>query len=211
MRETWAQKKARYKKRQAPFRKAQLAKRVKKLELAGEKRFIDVASGTLQPTTAAVFTLLNGVASGDQAETRSGDQVAWDSLYLRFSANAYTANDNSLIRIMIVYDKQPNLAIFTMTNLLKVTTAILNINSPLDLDQSFRFKVILDKVIKIQNNSAGNVFFKKFINLSPLQTRYKDAGSVITSISTGSIYMLVFGDVALGDYQWYSRIRWSDS
>ncbi len=201
---------ARPRRRAVRYRKRRnIVKRVRDLEVQTEKKFLDTSSGTLQPTTAGVLTLINGVVQGDTSITRDGDLVTWTSLYFQISLNAYTAGDHSNVRVLIVQDKQTNGLAITMAKLFSLTTAILNINSPLNLDNSFRYNVLCDKVFQINDNGKDNVHFKKYIKMQ-MRTRYNAAQAGITEITTNSIFVIVFGDVALGDYQWISRMRFID-
>ncbi len=211
MRETWAQKTARYKKRQAGFKPGKtIGKRVKRLEDGVEYKFRDIDSGTLQPDIAGVVTLVNGIAQGQDTDDRDGDQVLFTSIQIKLLARAHTAGDHSLIRVMLVQDRQCNGTALTPTLVLSKVTEFAIINAPLKLTNKFRFRVLMDRYIEVNDNGHDSAILSKYIKLN-VKTRYTGATNGIASITTNSIFAIIIGSVALGDYNWITRVRFVDS
>lgn len=190
-----------------------------------EYKFVDVSLGTggtgggsltLNSGGAATFTLLNGLALGTSAFQRIGNKIAMKSLYwsLAFGQNALDADPatdtnvvNSPVRMMIVYDKQPNGSLPVVGDLLSAFSGIANttaraidINSPNNLNNKDRFVVIADKRFVLSSNGNSSRFIKKYKKLNT-SVAYKSGATVgdITDITSGSLYFVAFRDAEMNN------------
>lgn len=187
-------------------------------QLGPEIKTIDVVAAIQSFTTAGTLTLLNGVAVGDDYNTRDGRKIKMKSINFKIFgyAGAAVANGDH-VRCMIVYDTQANGAAPTVAGILQTTSAL----APLNLDNRARFKVLYDKWQRVEafNYAAGVIsagsfvpphfrFYKKLM----LDVQYSGTTNAIGSISTGSVYLLTISDQTSSaiNYTLNSRIRFTE-
>jgi len=185
--------------------------------LGPELKTIDVTSGPAAFATTGAVLLLNGVATGTDYNTRVGRKILLKSMNFKLSTYINSACPNGdIIRTMIVYDTQANGAAPTVANILQTVAW----DSPMNLDNRDRFKVLYDKYrsIPAYNYAAGAITTGDFS--SPLVKVYKrlsydvnfsGTGATVGSIATGSVYLLTisFNGSGVGYYV-NSRIRFID-
>lgn len=187
-------------------------------QLGPELKTIDV-NGFTNFTTAGSVLLLNGVATGTDYNTRVGRKIRLISLLFRLSTDLQAPNPGGeIFRIMLVYDTQANGVAPTIANILQQSQW----DSPINLDNRDRFKVLLDKMYTSgANNYAGGaittgnftpVNMKRYQKLN-LDVNFSGTAATIGSIATGSIYMLLMSantsSTVLAYYN--SRIRFIDT
>lgn len=154
------------------------------LSKSTEKKFVDttVAVGALAATS---ITVVNGIATGTDYNTRIGREILMKSVYLRLTAYNGTDQDAG-IRIMLVYDKQPNGAAPAITDLL-VSGDLVSANN---LNNKDRFVTISDRVRKISTASDRGFFHKKYKSLQT-HTQYGNTGNTIASITSGALFLIL--------------------
>lgn len=173
---------------------------------------LPAAMGNFGATTFSAATLLNGLHQGATAATRIGRKITMKSLLIRYSiALAPTSVGGSPARILVVYDKQPNLLTAAITDILLAN----DFHSPNNLNNSDRFITVFDHIsepISTQNNySVSGVLYKKL----GLETMYKDTDNGdITDITTGSLLAFVACNsgitIATGAVGSLTRMRFID-
>lgn len=194
-----------------------------------ERKFIDTfkpPSGVLKGygivSGPAVPVLLNGIVQATDFFERIGRTVTFKSLTVNVSVaatrNTYAnslqydpavlgtyvnRNDDPFgYRVIIYYDRQPNLAIHAITDLLwpnaytAGVTAAANVNTTSfnNLNNKDRFMIIYDK--KVTLNSCGGqstLFFKKHKKMN-LETQFTGPTGAMNQIQTGAFFLLAFGD-----------------
>jgi len=166
--------------------------------------------------------LLNGIARGDDIDERIGRQVTCKAYEVNLAirpAVAGAAPVPSIVRCMIVYDKQTNGAIMTPSQLL---LAIGTANAPLmprSLENRERFTVLRD--MKIGMASAELTDYQpapKVVKIYqsvvlPMTFNAGDAGTV-ADITTGALYAIFISDQAgapLPVVSFTSRVRYMDN
>lgn len=200
-----------------------------------EKKFVDtyqeqqgIPKGFGTTPAAATFKLLNAIAQGTDFNQRVGRTICVKSFTLNWAASAERVTSQILydpatiaaqqqypvnnpytfgVRVMLVYDRQPNGAIPVINALLwdmantvypnpgtsvyKTTTHAFN-----NLNNKDRFMVLLDKKFTL-GSEGGNlgVFVKKHRRIN-LETQYNSSGGLATGvdIQTGAFYLLTFGE-----------------
>lgn len=190
----------------------------------GEFKARDTASGAY---TAADWTgaiaLLNGVPRGDDIEERTGRQITMRSLELCVefrNAPPGSTPVPTLIRAMIVYDKQPNGTALTTAQVLNVVGTLNAAISPRNLEYRSRFQVIRDTrstlpSAELTDYRDGPKYFKYYGTMNlPVTYNSGDAGTV-ADITTGSLYLIVISDAnpagALPSFTYTSRLRYTDN
>jgi len=180
-----------------------------------EKKVIDINQTTYAvENTGTVLGLLNGCAPGSQNYNRVGRKINLKSLQIRgFFYNTATASGARLVRMIIVYDKQPNGAAPTYANIVSSqniagTTSSLSCDM-VNLDNRNRFEIIRDKCwdfAPISNvtdqalaGSPQTYCVNEFIPLKNRQTIY-NAGTAgtIGDIQSGSLYVFFIANTANG-------------
>lgn len=162
-------------------------------------------------TTAGVIALLNGVDDGIVAQGRIGRRITMRSITWRFQMTlAPTTTGSSVIRNLIVYDRQPNATTPTVNQIVTVDT----VYSLMNLSYSRRFSIISDKSFVIGTSGPQAIDDHGYAKLN-LETEFNDASTnTITSIVTGAVWLVQWQDgnllVATPNSNFYSRIRFSD-
>lgn len=188
-----------------------LAKSIKKINNKMELKQNDVLQSSVAIDDTAgngVFTLLNGVQTGDTNTTRDGDEIHATSLQFRgIIATSSAAVGISFVRQIVFWDSQPNGTAPSMATLLD-TTVITNANfAPYNRNYQKRYKILYDRLIMLNpqveltvgtvappgtNTTASLVQyalpFKKKIQLNRT-VKYVGDGNAITDIATNSLYV----------------------
>ncbi len=146
----------------------------------------DVSGTTVSVTVAPIIVPLTNIAQGDTTITRDGASLKVMSLRCSYSLNANASAQNTLVRVMIVIDRQTNEAIYTGGDLLLDVTSGDNIVSPRNLNNNTRFKVLYDRVhafTELGVSSNHRLFYKKL----NLKLRFDNAAGAITSLTQSSM------------------------
>jgi len=176
-----------------------------------EFKSLDVTVTAGAADTTGTLTLLNGVAPGSDINQRVGRQIMMKSIQLNFTGIGNASND-SIIRFLVVWDKQCNAAALTIANLLTAAS----VNSTRNLDNRNRFVILADQRMPV--NIAGveghywqTTFYRKLRHPTTFNTG--NAGTV-ADMTTGSIYLVVIGSnvagATAGTFNSTSRIRFLD-
>lgn len=200
----------------------QLKKAIVRAKTDELKNLDVVTNGTITfGQTTANLALLNGCDDGATSTTRIGRKIIITNLTWRWEGSiASTTTGASGLRLLIVRDAQANGAAPAATDVLTVDT----IYSMMNLNNSKRFKVLVDKLIPCVGtsgpqawNEKGFVQFEKPLKNKPgLEVTFNDnSTATITSIVTGSIYALFYQNgqllVASPTSSLYTRLRFIDA
>lgn len=169
--------------------------------------------------TTAVLKLLNPCAQGVTTVTRAGRRIMMTSLLYNWVIGfAPTTTGSSPLRLVIVVDKQANGAAPTAAQVFAGD----QIDSPMNLDFSRRFKILVDvKHDGISLNGNESCFISGFRDFSkkpgggiPVEFKNTSAGD-ITDIESNSVYSFVYSNggfaVAAPTNSLYTRIRFTDA
>lgn len=163
----------------------------------------------------SVSALLNPIAVGNDASTRIGRKVVMKSLFIRMHvAKSATSTGESPLRMLIVYDSQTNAGPALPLGTDVVTTPD-RMTSQMNLANSGRFKVILDREWRFGSADNTTLYFKKYIKLPDLPVMFNTvATATITAIQTGSLVMYTWhnGGLTVSNPTHFieTRIRYSD-
>ncbi len=168
-----------------------------------EVHFFDTALSTDITTTVTVLAM-NAMAGGSTAVTRSGRQIKMLSfqLKMRVMNEVSMAETKSWVRILLVYDKQPNKALPVSGDLLTSSTP----EGMKNLNNRDRFRVLGDDVMsldRVREETALAVnrytwIYSRYWKLNSLPTTYSDASSGIGSVTSGSLVLVMFEAIAAG-------------
>lgn len=202
----------------------------------GEIKAVDFNQAIMALHDAGQVATLNMVTAGGSFYQRIGRRIELLSVDLRANIGPIrTVVANEYIRILIIYDRQPNGAVPTFADILQNVngsgTTSSTSYSGLNLNNRDRFDVIMDKkvVMPTYTLAAGVITnlgtidpvaetfnIKGYRKLGNRIAQYK-ADSVIPSIAdiaTGALYIVGVSSVPSGTEGWQmqfsTRVRFSD-
>lgn len=181
-----------------------------------EIKYADGAFAQTLAGSTTTFYLLNGIAQGVQVNNRIGNQVSFTKFQNRFSLTLVNAMGGAPAgsiagRIMLVLDKQPNGAIFAITDLLVAATTV----SFNNLDNRQRFRVWKDMRFTLDASSNDTSINRTYMISKRLKTTYNLATNVVGAIRSNSVYMIIIFDAptVAGEQinvEQYQRVRFVD-
>lgn len=201
-----------------PKKKAKATKTVSVRALAGRLELKNFDNNSTNNLIAGQATaVVNSIFSPDQGTAPTehiGRSLTATSLEYNFSAVvATTTTGDSAIRVAIVYDRQPNAALATATDVWTTDT----ITSMPNLNNKKRFKVLVDdKNDGISDQGPGSVYMNGYRKFKiPLETEFNNTnGGTIADITTGSYISFVWTAgtfvTANPTNSLYTRIRFTD-
>lgn len=167
---------------------------------------VDAAlAGSVNSFNAPV--VLNAMAQGTTSGTRVGRRITMKSFQYRvqFSGATGASSNPNPIRVLVVFDKQPNGALAVATDILTSNTFV----SPINLNNADRFIVISDQVH--ESGAAGPSTGDCYRKLS-LEAVYGGNAGTIADINTGAVLLLVASTGSASvTYNLYPRIRYTDA
>jgi len=182
-----------------------------------ELKSCDVNGVAFNPINTSTPIVLNAVEQGAAFYNRIGNKINMKSLEIRIvlrpSTGTGTPNTVQYIRMLIVYDNQPNGANPTWADIM---TSYNNGGSTSSTAQDFlninnrnRFKIFADITVTINDADTASVFSSanyglqfygnetnchRFIKLKGAQTTYKASAGNVGDISTGSLLFFPYSD-----------------
>lgn len=199
-----------------------------------ERKFVDIPTTTILFSTTAQFVLLNGVQAGASQVNRIGKRINMKSLLFRGSitheANAI-GGTNDFLRWMIVYDRQTNGAVFTITQLLENTDnaggSSTTPRSAINSEQEDRFMILHDSkhqcaasltgaAEQVIENAGKDFCFSKVVKMKDLITNYDGTANpaTVAQIVNGSLYVVTLGALAAANSSFRltfeTRLRFAD-
>lgn len=193
---------------------------IKYLSSRPEEKALTTNQTNYEGDTNGTIALLNGCATGTDFTDRVGRKIYMKSIFIRGTVGPVDTNvSNSLVRLMIIYDTEPNGALPAVTDILAQGRS----ESQTNLSNRHRFYIVIDKQYYIgrysdtiqQSVAAGpSGYAIKIFRKLNLETIYDGTTNVIGSISSGALYILTLGNQAANDggrFKLTTRIRFCDS
>lgn len=159
-------------------------------------------NGTAQ---GGLLTCINAVGNGTGPQARIGIQMTLRSLYLLYDwrlpapATAGTISPPNTVRLMIIWDRQPNGEQPLMTTIMKPFIHIVNdYVQPLSVRNLMfrdRFRVLFDDTRALDQGGDQMFYGEKFLRLNG-HTNFttSTAAATIDDIAAGAIYLLAVSD-----------------
>jgi len=173
-----------------------------------EKKYLDT-NNSPDPSTTATITLLNGMAPGTSALTRNGQKIKCVSLTLNAFTTIAAAAQATLVRCMLVLDKQPNGATFSTTDLLATNS----VTSVRNIGNARRFVVLYDRRFSLSVNGPAQANISVFRKLS-FHTEYNTGtAGTIADIQTNALFLFLQSSEATltPDFSYSFRLRFVDN
>lgn len=188
-------------------------------ELTGipkELKTIDGVASIFYTTTGPI-TLLNGIATGDDLNSRDGRKLKIVSIHLS-TVNRLTATSSAAVdlNLWLVYDRRPGGALPVYSDIFDLTASHL-----LNLNNRERFSVLWTSrtavgpyslVAPVLGSDAAKCI-ECFIDLSndEVVTVFNGTGATIADIAYGAIYLVNRSITAItANCIYYSRIRFTE-
>jgi len=179
------------------------------VEYKVNETFGNVSPGSITPT----IQLMNGIATGDDYTNRDGRQVRIKSLqtHIRFLINPASTTGIAMFRWMLFIDKQPDVGVPLLPDVLDVTTAA-SIDAFRNLNNRKRFVILKDKrgVIAL---GPGSERVQDYYKKMDLKTVYDGTGATDASIDGGALYLMVWTDQSanIPSCVYATRVRFIDN
>lgn len=196
--------------------------------IGAERKNKDVVANYVMPI-GGLFSnpvLLSGIAVGGDANTRVGRRITMKSINMRYILTCTAVPgggpdglEPNRARIVLIYDKSPNGALPTITDIWDPTSSF---TSMLDLNNADRFVIIADEMSEqVQGKAAQTVVGQAMASGTcyrkiNMEAVFSGTGGTIADVRTGAIYILVCGDATTtptsGTYavSALTRIRYTD-
>lgn len=189
----------------------------------------NVAQAFRSPAIGTGIVLLNGVQAGTGFFNRVGARIEMKNLHLRGTVENQTTSTTGadLLRILIIYDRQPTGALPVIADILQTRTqtgaATTSGSSEINLDNRDRFTILRDMQFygAPVTNTAGVLTngpqypgetarydINEFIKLRGLACHFKSTSNpaTIADIATGALYSVFTTDG--GDALWTTNISY---
>lgn len=171
---------------------------------------------------AGEVNLLNGVATGTTALNKLGINYKMISAYIKFNVTAGLDTDSSeyqpsIIRVLLVLDKQSNGATVTLSDVLTIgsgdtpTKAIMAFsNKP----NAKRFKILRDKTYNLNNDRPE--YTTKWFFKQPKIVQMQGTAADVANMKKNALYLIAYSDSTVTDdvkpsWTWKSQVNFTDS
>ncbi len=172
-----------------------------------EIKFVDqffTAAAVPQPSTS-VPSVMNLLQEGVSQDQRIAEQATMKMIQLRlvFIKDGGNALPTTVVRALLVWDRQPNGALANVTNVLENPALVggnedVNIMSQHNAQTRLRFQYIFDKTFTLNDGHNEHRTFKWTVKLSNRKVQYNGPGAGIGQINTGALLFFVMGNVTDG-------------
>lgn len=177
-----------------------------------EKRYFDTGIAVSAINYTGAINLVSGVTAGDDVNQRSGNSILARSLYVNYDATVNTTagvNATQIYRKIIFMDCDNQGVTPATSDVLQAVGNANAVNSPLNVDNVKRFKILYDKKHVLNGQGAERIQVKKYIPLYK-HLRFSGTGA---NILENAIYELNISDVNVNDptVQSYYRLGFYDN
>ncbi len=154
-----------------------------------ETKFIQTQVTAGAASQAGLFTLLNSIGQGDSAELRDGNQLKLTYLQVSWDITQHVTAVATSVRVIIVKDKRPDGAVFTLAQLLADATANDNIVSPKNFDFARRFVICFDRRYSMSDSGTKKFIGSYYKKLNEIQ-RFTGSSAGIGTIESPTYHMV---------------------
>lgn len=182
-----------------------------------ERKNIDVVSATSEiiagQVTASGLLLNVPCIEGTSPTTHIGRRIKMLSLHIRWQGSmAATSTGASPLRMLVVYDKQPNAATAATTQVVAVDA----IQSPMNLANAQRFTILMDEDVKCVGTAGPQSWFVDRFRKIDLDVEFNETnGGTSADVQTGLVLVFFWQNGAIATASptgtFYSRIRFVDA
>ncbi len=193
---------------------ATLAKQVYKLKrmINVEYKFIGIINTATAIPVVPVIIQLNNISQGDTSQTREGDQIKSTRLSVHYLFTQHATATQTMVRVMLIKDSQPNGAIYGATDILSDVTVLDSMNSFYNLDGKFRFRILYDRVHTMSDSGNQIVKGKINVNLND-KIRYTGNAGDITDLTNCGYSLMIMSTETTNtpSFSQFTRLRFIDN
>lgn len=157
------------------------------------------------PSTGQVDALTSGIAQGDTAITREGDQITLKSIFLRFEI--IHGDSTNIFRIILF--RWMEATVPSISSVLESNVTAGYPLSPLLRNANHRIQVLYDNLFAQSTNTNANIVEKVYVNKNLGNCEWQQTGSV----ESGQVYLLMVSDSGGAPnptIKYYSRVTYTD-
>lgn len=208
-----------------------LDKRIKRINKRQELRWVDRVDNAMPIVATPVLHLLNGTTKGDNVyATRQADEFYMTSFQIRYEVlTSGNVLANTIVRVVIVYDRQSNGAAATAATIFDETNDTNVVYCPYNRDYQKRYKILYDKTVEINPLAvaattvasgvvtamipASRFIHKKRRIAKTVKCIQTSNTGLIADIEMGAVYLCAFSDQGAGNAPqvvYHSRIYYKD-
>jgi len=171
--------------------------------VAGEAKYIDIASSNYQLTTTGSITHMSIIPQGTTVNSRVGRKCELKYFQMRGQAVALTTAIYNACAAYLVWDEQPNKALAAITDVLDATTSY----ALSKRENVQRFKILRKWTFELIGNTLTPATGKEAMRIDEYVRLPKglvvvpttaDTTGVIGDIITGALLLVTVGDTAAG-------------
>ncbi len=160
-------------------------------------------------TDAGLITNVTFLSQGDTSTTRDGGSVKFTSFRLSYSLAINASAVTSIVRVLIVHDKQTNQAQFALADLLFDATIVDALFSPPNINNASRFNILYDKLHPLTIDGSNALVTRTIHRKLNMKTRYDANDGTIADLTQDSISVIFISDQVTNDpnvnFNWRSR------
>lgn len=176
-----------------------------------EKQYYDINNSWA--TSGAPLWLLSGIPQGDDEGARTGNSIKLNSIYLQMSLGINASATQTNCRIILFEDKFQTGTAPVFTDLVQASSganSINNVISPLNVDTTQRYRIIMDKRVALSSTGVRNRLFKKYVKI---QKHVHYTGPAATNTYNNNIYLVFFHDEPTNapTLNWWNRVGYYDN
>ncbi len=177
-----------------------------------EYKFIGITNTATAIPVVPVIIQLNNIAQGDTSQTREGDQVKSTRINTKYFFTQHATATQTLVRVMMIKDSQPNGAIYTAGQILADVTVNDSIVSPNNLDGKFRFRVMYNKVHHMSDSGNQIVRGEIHVDLND-KIRFTGNAGDITDLTNCGYSLMVMSTETTNTpaFTQFTRLRFIDN
>jgi len=202
--------------------------------MKAELKGIDLAATGFALTSAGACFQIQGIPiEGSGPDDRTGRNIRMNSLevrgFIHLDATNAAGRAQTLARIMLIYDRQPNGAAPAITDVLQDSTGATSTFVGLNLNNKDRFIVLRDRQVLLPQLGVAGVppgtvtnanelnldktyNIHEYIKLSGLEQTFKASAGAVADLSTGGLFIAALIGVTDGwRIEYASRLRYYDA
>ena len=174
-------------------KKSLVSKVIRKIENRAERKFASILETTNTVTNAPSVPLahLTGIAVGDTASTRDGNEIRVKSINLRYLVEANAAAVNSHVRVVLVRMKQTIADTAPDWNDIFEEDSVV---SQKDHRLAQRFTILYDRTHSLSGSKGPTCFSYKWYKSCDLKVKFNDGTS--SDYEAGQIFLFACGSEA---------------
>lgn len=166
-----------------------------------EKKLVGAAASAeiLSPAlAAATMKYVNGASQGSDINNRIGRKFRWVSFSAKstYTIDSGTDVDPSVVRVMLLLDRQCNGGTPAFSDIFTTTTAAQIVNSPINQDKLSRFRVLYDRrfPMNLFSVSANRMVTRKIYKRLKIDQWHSGTGATVADCTTNSLWWINITD-----------------